>query len=262
MSFFSSTTCSFGLRETAHFKMQCNCVTARPCHQATKKNPQRKFEVVYRGQKHKTLWLECETITERNKWYEAVRKTIDKAKENSSRAWSKNVSLLNGTYKEYSEDGSGEEQKTGSGKEDSKVEEEGSETLDNPYSQRYAVTSSFRMQEFKQIDPMDDNLSQISEQDVAFHQEHRQYTDGTIPTSAILSPFENTKDKRERQSDGRNAPVSQRRSRIPKREKVEDLNEHRFAPVDKHKKSNIVRSSGSKPRSSPSSQFKFRLDNF
>jgi len=246
-----------------------NCMAMPSSH---KKNPQRKFEVVYRGEKHKTLWLECETLVERNKWYDAVRQAIAKAKENSSRAWSRNESLLNGSYKEYSEGDSGGEQKTGSGKdgdEDNKIEEEASDNLDNPYSQRYAVTSSFRMQEFKQIDPMDDNLSQISEQDVAFHQEHRQYTDSNIPTSAILSPFENTRDKRERRSDGRKTPVSignnQRRSRIPKREKVEDLNERSSASVDKHKKSNIIRSSSSsssQPRTSPSSQFKLRLDNF
>jgi len=249
-----------------------NAVQLRNCEvmpSSAKQNPNKKFEVVYRGEKHKTLWLECASVSERNAWYEAVKRAITTAKEISSRAWSKNESLMSGSYKDYADEDSDGENKTAVDKSEdnnAKADQESSEILNNPYSKRYAVTSNFRNQEFKEIDPMDDNLSQISEQDIAFHQEYRQYSDGMIPTSAQLSPFENTKRNHESNSSLSSSAIAVNNPRInsnihgsneaPKQEQPQNV-------TDRPKKANlIIRSPGSKSKVRPSSQFKLRLDNF
>jgi len=156
----------------------------------------RKFEVVYRSEKHKTLRLECETVNERNNWYEALRKTITTAKVKYSEAWSRSESLVSTKYNAYSGNLSDDDSKVVEPSDVCKGEDndnrvEPSEQVQDPYNQRYTVTSSFRIQEFKEIDPMGDNVSQVSEQDVAFHQERRNFLaeDGNTG-SACLSPFE------------------------------------------------------------------------
>jgi len=162
-----------------------NALQLRSCEvmpSKAKTNAIRKFEVHKKGHKPKTLLLECGNVTERNDWYAAMKKTISLAKERCSLAWSKSEPLSNTNYQEFSENISDDEKDF----DEDRVEQ--SEQVDDPYNNRYKVTSSFRMQEYKEIDPMDDNLSQISEQDEAFHKKHDNYP-GMLPTSAQLSPF-------------------------------------------------------------------------
>merc|ERR1719334_1816347 len=166
-----------------------NALQLRSCEvmpSSAKNNANRKFEVVYRGEKHKTLRLECGKVNERNDWYDAIKRTITTAKVKYSQAWSRSESLVSSNYKEYPDDFSDEEDEVQGGSDLSREDAdnsraEQSDQLDDPYNKRYTVTSSFRIQEFKEIDPMGDNLSQISEQDVAFHQERRKY----LPESGV-----------------------------------------------------------------------------
>merc|ERR1711920_67563 len=118
------------------------------------------------------------------------------------------------------------------------------------------MTSNFRNQEFKEIDPMDDNLSQISEQDIAFNQEYRQYSDGMIPTSAQLSPFENTKRKHGNRSNLSSSAIAVINPRSNSHiqgskgapEQAQNVNKNSQF-TDKRKRSNlIIRSPGSKPK--------------
>jgi len=254
-----------------------NAVQLRNCEimpSSAKQNPNKKFEVVYRGEKHKTLWLECASVSERNAWYEAVKRAITTAKEISSKAWSKTESLITASYKDYEdEDSDGEHKTADDNSKDNKAKaDQGSSESLNPYSKRYAVTSNFRNQEFKEIDPMDDNLSQISEQDIAFNQEYRQYSDGMVPTSAQLSPFENTRLKHESRPSSSSSAIALNNPSInsnihgskgaPKQEQPQNENKNPQI-ANKRKKSNlIIRSHGSKSKVRPSSQFKLRLDNF
>jgi len=242
-----------------------NAVQLRNCEvmpSSAKTNADRKFEVVYRGEKLKRLWLECAKISERNAWYEAVKQSIAKAKEISSKAWSNCDAMLSASYKDYAEENSDVDQKIGpdnrSEDDDSKVELESSVNIDNPYSKRYAVTTSFRMQAFKEIDPMDDNLSQISEQDVVFHQKNRQYSDGIIPTSAQLSPFVSSSAIAANRSGsisnihGSGGPA--------KPEQPQNGRDRNYQFADKRKKPKIIRKTGVKPGAKPSSQIRLRLD--
>jgi len=246
----------------------------------------RKFEVVYRGEKHKTLRLECDKANERNDWYEAMKRTITAAKVTSSQAWSRSESLLSAKYKEYPDDLSDEDSKAlesndySRGEEDDSSRVEPSEQIDDPYNKRYAVAASFRIQEFKEMEPMDDNLSQISEQDVAFHQERRKYLmDQGVSTSTLMSPFENSSNNHQRRNsdsvvimqspdrsdkNSRGGSVVLVRKKRPQQE-THDAKEERFEFFDQRKKSSIIRqnsndnltSSGKSPQ-----RFTIRLDDF
>merc|ERR1719320_745999 len=74
-----------------------------------KSNADKKFELVNRGRKHKTLKLECNNIVERNGWYNAMEKSISIAKEKCNQAWSKTGALSSAKYEEYSDNFSDEE---------------------------------------------------------------------------------------------------------------------------------------------------------
>merc|ERR1719204_190633 len=92
-----------------------NALQLRSCEvmpSSAKNYAHRKFEVVYRGEKHKTLRLECEKLSERNDWYMAIKRSIAAAKLTSSQAWSRSESLLDTKYKEYPDNLSDEESKT------------------------------------------------------------------------------------------------------------------------------------------------------
>jgi len=176
-----------------------NAVLLKTCQvmpSSAKNDANRKFEITYRDKTNKILRLECENVTERLKWYQAFKTTISKAKKTSSLAWSRSASLLDSKYQEYSEDVSDEEQKTSDAPSASRRGSEDSqqqfEHLDDPYNRRYMVTSSFKIQEFKEIEPMDDNLSQISEQDVTFHHQNKYFEGKGVQTHAMLSPFQTT----------------------------------------------------------------------
>merc|ERR1719385_478660 len=67
-----------------------NALQLRSCEvmpSSAKNFASRKFELVYRSEKHKTLRLECDTIKERNDWYAALKRTIIAAKVKYSKAW-------------------------------------------------------------------------------------------------------------------------------------------------------------------------------
>jgi len=181
-----------------------NALQLRSCEvmpSSSKKLAHRKFDVVCRGQRHKTLLLETDKVFEREEWFNAMKSTIARAKQISSQAWSRSDPLNNAKYQDYEKELSDEESKnqevslneTGQD-EESRVEQ--SELLDDPYNRRYGVTSSFKIQEFSEIESMDDNLSQISEHDSAFFREHGGFIGENSPTSAILSPFETRKQAR------------------------------------------------------------------
>lgn len=156
---------------------------------SSKNSAERKFNVIYLKEKQKTLRLECSSCPVRNTWYEALKKTIFAAKEASSKAWSKSDSIVNMKYKEYLDDFSDDESKD---VEDSSRAEP-SEDLEDTYNKRYAVTSNFLTQQFGDIDPMADNISQ-SEQDLGSPRKERKYMlEQNYSTSAQLSPFERSK---------------------------------------------------------------------
>merc|ERR1719509_140813 len=73
-------------RELQNVVQLRNC-EAMPSDQKT--NPNRKFKIISRGQRHKTLLLECTSERQRDEWYKAVEAGIKAAKETSAQAWSK-----------------------------------------------------------------------------------------------------------------------------------------------------------------------------
>merc|ERR1719317_550570 len=127
------------------------------------------------------------------------------------------------------------------------------------------------MQQYGKIDPMDDNVSQISEQDSTFNQDFKNY-EGMIPTSAMLSPFENGIAKNERSvfgESGSNASdrTSSRNSSVSKvkMNTTEDLDQDgdSFEFFDKERSnSNIIRRTSVKCGKPKSPQFTVRLDDF
>jgi len=264
-----------------------NALQLRSCEvmpSSAKNFAPRKFEVVYRSEKHKTLRLECETVSERNNWYEALRKTITTAKVKYSEAWSRSESLVSTKYNAYSDNLSDDDSKVlepsdvSKGKDDdSRVEPP--EQLQDPYNKRYTVTSSFRIQEFKEIDPMGDNVSQVSEQDVAFHEERRNYlAEDSNTGSACLSPFEKAGSKQAGEAGDRvivmespdNSNLHDRSASVvllrksPSTKQSENK-EDGCKSSDRGKKSSIVRRSGNKSPSasqSPPERFTIRLDGF
>jgi len=99
-------------------------------------------------------------------------------------AWSKSQPFPVANYEKFSDNFSDEEK-------DLDEDSSALDQVDDLPSNRYPVTSSFRVQQFKEIDPMDDNLSEISYWDEAFHQEYKKH-EGMLPNSSLLSPFENS----------------------------------------------------------------------
>lgn len=244
----------------------------------------RKFEVVYRSEKHKTLRLECATVQERNDWYEALKRTITAAKVKYSEAWSRSEVLVIAKYSEYPDNLSDEDSKvvepvdTSRGEDEDSSKVEPSE-LNDPYNTRYAVATSFKIQEFKEIDPMDDNVSQVSEQDVAFHQERRKcLAQDNITGSRCLSPFEKVGSKSTRgttdeviimQSPDSNDLNNRSGSVVLVRKGAStEQNENKedgFEFFDQGRKSSIVRRSGKQsptPSTNSPQMYTIRLDGF
>jgi len=240
---------------------------------SSKNNACRKFEVVYRGERQKSLKLECDKIHERNQWYESLLRTITAVKESSNQAWSRSESNAFAKYKEYFDELSDDESKEKGSKDTSKYDDdenrlEQSEQIDDPYNKRYTETSSFRIQEYKEIHPMDDNVSQISEQDVAFHEKHSGYL--ILPTSAQLSPF----DGEGRRSSGNvfrvkgitrsNSNVRKKFQRNEAAVQRQEINESTFEFFEKRQqKSKVIRrvSRDIEARRKNSPQCTIRLDN-
>merc|ERR1719204_2769027 len=96
-----------------------NALQLRSCEvmpSSAKNYPLKKFEVVYRGERHKTLRLECAKVHERNDWYAAIKRTVATAKMNYNRAWSKSEHIVSGNYKEYPDSFSEEENEAPGGR--------------------------------------------------------------------------------------------------------------------------------------------------
>merc|ERR1712060_299003 len=156
---------------------------------------------------------------------------------------------------------------------------EPTEQLQDPYNKRYTVTSSFRIQEFKEMDPMGDNVSQVSEQDVAFHQERKKYLAEDNKTgSAGLSPFEKAGTKQAGEAgdsaivvqspDNSNLHDRSGSAVLVRKSQSTNQSENKedgLMSSDQSTKSSIVRRSGNISPSasqSPSQRFTIRLDGF
>jgi len=223
--------------------------------------------------KQKTLRLECETFSLRNSWYEALKKTIFTAKEASSMAWSRSDSTVNMKYYDYSDDFSYDESKDV----DDSSRAEPSEDLDDMYNLRYAITSNFLTQQFGDIEPMDDNFSQVSEHDLGSQLDQKKYMLEQNPsTSAQLTPFERS--NRNTFLSGENGSmvamhsnsntrymIKESVNQIASKQKNQRSMEASSELKKKRNKSNIIRkssidSSGNDVKPSP--QFTFCLENF
>merc|ERR550534_2339116 len=132
-----------------------NAIQLRYCEvmpSSSKNNPASKFTVVYRGERRKSIKLECVMIRERNDWYDALKRTITAAKESYKLAWSRTESNKFAKFEEFSDELRDDDSKADSqdttkeNDEESRLEQ--SEQIDDPYNNRYAITSSFRIQDF------------------------------------------------------------------------------------------------------------------
>merc|ERR550534_1831538 len=91
-----------------------NAIQLRYCEvmpSSSKNNAANKFTVVYRGERRKSIKLECVMIRERNEWYDSLKRTISAAKESCKLAWSRTESNKFEKYKEYSDELSDDDSK-------------------------------------------------------------------------------------------------------------------------------------------------------
>merc|ERR1719509_591141 len=222
-------------RELQNVVQLRNC-EAMPSDQKT--NPNRKFKIISRGQRHKTLLLECTSERQRDEWYKAVEAGIKAAKETSAQAWSKTELR---TQKDANEDSDeddisnaiakgaptkedvvqavvaappppkqayAQDQDDGPAPEDRRDDRDDMDDQTTPRDtyghereesiaegfDRYEYSTNFKNQEFKEFDPMDDTVSQISEYDQQFYEQNRHYDDvKNASTTDVLSPFRGPK---------------------------------------------------------------------
>jgi len=230
-----------------------NAVLLKSCEvmpSSARNDASRKFEITYRDKTNKILRLECEKVKDRDKWYDAFKSAISTAKKTCSLAWSRSTSMIYAKYEEYSDNLSDGEEKTSKVPDVRRVESGDSlecEQPDNPYDNRYAVTSSFKIQEFKEIEPMEDNVSQVSEQELNFINQKMDEDQNMVQSSISLSPFqksmENVKDvgasnsRISNESHGATVPVSGVQMQDDEIKNDELVNYHA-------KKANIIRCSG------------------
>jgi len=225
----------------------------------------RKFDLVYRGKKHKILRLECDTENLRNGWYEACKSTITAAKVTCAQTWMRSKFSANRKEKEYS-DNLNDTVSTEEYEDSSRVDL--TEQLDDPRNERYTLTYSYKTQEFKEIDPMEDNLSQISEWDVAYHLEN------SLPSTCQSNSLEAIGENDTRRIDD-HMSIIQRSDRVTNNDFGTMASTQDRALLDqskeikteteltgKTKKSCIIRDSNSErtTRSKTSPQLKIRLD--
>jgi len=152
----------------------------------SKSNTSRTFKLAFMGKKHGTLLLECSGTRQKQEWYNAIKKAISGANDRIAQAWSK-------ADLQYSKDDepSGEAiivepeekqdgdvvlpmppsslpvQRIGREKE---VSSRGHDifTSDATYDEHYENAHNFRIQEFKEFEPMEDAVS-ISGSEQRFH---------------------------------------------------------------------------------------------
>jgi len=202
----------------------------------SKNNPERKLKVVSVGHKNKVLHLECASERQRNEWYEAIEKSINREKaallkeddspneadspntenmtelfvkmdttERSENIGNKNIGIRLGDYDSNNTPGTPM-----------------SEEL--PYDDRYEYSKNFPEAEFKEFEPMDDTVS-VSE--------FSTYDDFKAEARSNLGPFQNTSlaDTNEKRKDfkiqrskrsERNTYESNRLMKITEGEKEKD----------------------------------------
>jgi len=178
-----------------------NVVSLRKCElfeSDSKTYPAKKFKVIVNmeNNKKKILLLECEYKRQRDEWYAALEDGITTNKESVETAWSKGETVdldVENHSDELEEDLKSaiaiSESKTENEQPENKnvVGEEVGLSLDESSDDRYEVSFNFAHQEFKEIDAMDETVSQVSEFDQEFHQKHPKYREDNTVIS--MSPF-------------------------------------------------------------------------
>lgn len=180
-----------------------------------KYNPERKFRIISRGQRYKTLLLECESVKQRDEWFVAVEMKVSAAKVSTVEGWTR-AEFPSNIAEENSEDDEvekeeeerwGERKDNGmpfhstasygnKSKESAASLETGKATerkddLDNKsnsdfdqstttpsaplYHHRYQLSHNFKDEDFQGFEPLDDTVSVVSEYDESFYESYKKY---------------------------------------------------------------------------------------
>jgi len=185
---------------------ECEVVPTRAYSKA-----ERSFNVVSNGKRIKTLSLECKTPTERQKWYHVIEKAIVKAKEEVKlmegldQAWSKldgrrssrcgqapdDLSqLLSSDIKNWEEVITMLEDDDNLPKLDRSFQS--SELINNPWNDYFTQTITLKVQQFKDIDPIDmiNSDSETDEKSDVFHLKSSLLTKGRWSQENSLIKFD------------------------------------------------------------------------
>jgi len=169
-----------------------NLVQLRVCEvfpSTEKIDRNRKFNIVVRNQRAKTILLECITIRQRTAWYRALERTINAVHESSEEAWKSDVPR-------FEEKTSDEEDKADKHPDEDNTSA-GSEigaTLGEVFPDESDFEHDIDLinKQPKEIEQMEDAVSVISDSD--FYQYERLWNSkkvGTRDTLAPISPFLN-----------------------------------------------------------------------
>jgi len=174
-----------------------------------KLDSERKFRIISRGQRFKSLLLECENNQQRNEWYAAVESKIEAAKKLSSKAYEfqTNIETKNSDEEEEAKDSVGSMRKLALNNSDPVLSsnkrrqhsgqnrgenDEGRSSISSPpgstYLDRYQRSYNFREGSFQNIEPLDDEVSVVSEPDSSYCENYKKYED-INSTTALMSPF-------------------------------------------------------------------------
>jgi hypothetical protein len=162
--------------------------------------PAKKFKVIVNMERNnrKILDLECKCKRQRDEWYSALEIGIQAAKESIAKAWSQGETT--GLEVEKISDDEEESLNNAINISDNELEsklpkeindacKEPDPLLDESYDDRYENSFNFAHQEFKEIDTMDETVSQISEFDQEFYLKHTKYREVRDDTTMFMSPF-------------------------------------------------------------------------
>lgn len=168
-----------------------------------KNDSERKFKIISKGRKNKTLLLECTSRRQRDEWYKAAEKGIAAAKKPGTTAWVKPEFKPKPEEEEVTSDvksnierkpvvpGAPDENKEGQTGEantyDNKEADEPVAYDDNVLDSYYKESRNFTDQTLKDFDAFDDSMSQISEIDNEFNNNYNKGQEAS--TTALLSPF-------------------------------------------------------------------------
>jgi len=174
---------------------------------------ERKFRIISRGDRFKSLLLECESVKQRDEWYVAVESKIAEAKSTSAEVWSKNEFTSNIVTKNSEEE---EEEKrygrsriktepnstfishSNKRKEPSGLETKTEESISSiatqpvsSYLLRYQKPHDFKEEELQNFEPGEDSISVISEPDSSFNDLCIKTDENANSTTLLMSPFRN-----------------------------------------------------------------------